>query len=68
VEAGVHEVRQHEVDEPVVTAERDGGFGPVGGKRPQPFPLAAGEHDPEYVRLLALHVLTLTARPPARLP
>ena len=43
--AGVDQVGQHEVDQPVVAAERDGGLGPVGGQRHQPLALAAGQDD-----------------------
>ena len=43
--AGVDDVGQREVDQPVDAAERDRGFGPVGGQRHQPLALPAGEHD-----------------------
>ena len=49
VQPGVDQVGQHEVDQPVVAAERHGRLGPVGGERPQPLALAAGQHDAEHV-------------------
>ena len=49
VQPGVDQVGQHEVDQPVVAAERHRRLGPVGGERPQPLALAACEHDPEDV-------------------
>ena len=48
--AGVDDVGQREVDEPVDAGERHGGFGPVGGERHQPLALPAGEHDGEDFR------------------
>ena len=47
--AGVGEVRQHEVDEPVRAAERHGRLGPVGGERRQPAALTAGQHQREHL-------------------
>ena len=49
-EAGVDEVRQREVDQPVVAAERHGRLGAVERQRHQALALAAGEHDREDVR------------------
>ncbi len=49
--SGVDQVGQHEVDQPVVAAERHGRLGPVGGQRPQPLALAAGQDDAEHPRL-----------------
>ena len=48
--AGVDEVREREVDQPVAATERDGRLRPVGGQRHQALALAAGEHDREYTR------------------
>jgi len=57
--AGIHQVGQHEVDEPVRTAERNGRLGAVSGQRPQPLSLTARENNPEDTRV-APHGLTLT--------
>ena len=48
--AGVHQVRQHEVDQPVGAAERHGGFRPVQRERHQPLPLATGQDDAQDAR------------------
>ena len=48
--AGVGEVRQGEVDQPVAAAERHGRLRPVVGEREEPLALAAGEDDHEDVR------------------
>ena len=40
----VDQVREREVDQPVVAAERDGGLGAVGGQRGEALALAAGQH------------------------
>ena len=45
--AGVDEVREREVDEPVVAAERHRGLGAVERQRQQALALAARQHDPE---------------------
>ena len=45
--AAVDQVGQHEVDQPVLPAERHRGLGPVGRQRHQPLALAAGQDDPE---------------------
>ena len=47
--AGVDQVRQREVDEPVVAPEGDGRLGAVGRQRCQALALAAGQDDPEDV-------------------
>ena len=44
---GVDQVREREVDQPVVAAERHRGLGAVGGQRREPLALAAGEHHRE---------------------
>ena len=66
--AGVDEVGQHEVDEPVGPAEGDRGFRAVRGERHEALALAAGEDDPEHVAVG--HVLTVGGAraicPPAR--
>jgi hypothetical protein len=49
-EAGVDEVRQREVDQPVVAAEGDGRFRAVGGERREPLALTPREDDREHVR------------------
>ena len=46
--AGVHDVGQGEVDQPVDPAERHRRFGTVGGERHQPLALPAGKHDREH--------------------
>jgi hypothetical protein len=46
-EAGIHQIREHEVDQPVDAAERHGRLGPVGCKWQQPGALTACENDPE---------------------
>jgi hypothetical protein len=48
-DAGVDQVRQGEVDQPVEPGERDRGFGPVGGERSQPLALTTGEDDPHHL-------------------
>ena len=40
----VDQVREREVDQPVVAAERHGGLGAVGGQRREALALAAGQH------------------------
>ena len=47
--AGVHDVRQREVDQPVDPGERHRRLGPVGRQRHQPLSLPSGEHDREDV-------------------
>jgi len=54
----IDQIGQNEVDQPVVAAERDRRLGAVGGERPQPLALTAGEHDPEHAGLRT-HVATL---------
>jgi hypothetical protein len=49
-EAGVDEVGEREVDQPVVAAERHRGLGAVERQRRKALSLAAGQHDPEDVR------------------
>src|SRR4051794_15819484 len=49
-QARVDEVRQREVDEPVVAAERDGGLGAVRRQRRKALALSAREHHPEDAR------------------
>ena len=44
---GIHQIRQHEVDEPEISAERNGWLCAVGGQRPQPLSLTTGENDAE---------------------
>ena len=58
--ARVDQVGQHEVDEPVVAAERDGRLGAVRGQRPQPLSFAARENDPEDAGVRAAWIVTLT--------
>jgi hypothetical protein len=48
-EAGVDEVGEGEVDQPVVAAERYGRLGAISGQRGEPLALAARQHDPENV-------------------
>ena len=44
-DAAVGQVGQREVDQPVETAERDRGFGPVRGQRAEAGSSASGKHD-----------------------
>ena len=53
--AGVDQVREGEVDQPVQAAERHGRLGPVRGERCEPLALPAGEHDPQHSRLRPSH-------------
>ena len=46
--AGVHQVRQHEVDQAVVAPEGHGGLGPVRRQRGQPLPGTPREDDGEH--------------------
>ena len=48
--AGVDEVRQREVDQPVAAAERHRRLGPVERQRHQPLALAACQDDPQHLR------------------
>ena len=43
-ELAVDEIREREVDEPVVAAERNRRLGAIRRKRPEPLPLTAGKH------------------------
>ena len=43
----VDEVREREVDQPVVAAEGNRRLGAVGGERPEPLALTASEHQRE---------------------
>jgi hypothetical protein len=43
--AAVDQVRQGEVDQPVVAAEWNGWFGPVGSQRGQAFTFTSGKDD-----------------------
>ena len=47
----VDQVRQHEVDEPVASSERNGGLCAVRSEREQTLALTAGENDGQDVRL-----------------
>ena len=49
--AGVHDVGQREVDQPVDAAERHRRLGPVGRQRHQPLALAAREDDRQDLRV-----------------
>jgi hypothetical protein len=49
--SGVREVRQHEVDDPIRTAERHRRLGSIGGQRGQPPPFAAGQDDHQNMGL-----------------
>ena len=65
--AGVHHVREREVDEPVDAAERDRRLGPVGRERHQPLSLPASEDDDQDLRTSAAvrHDPTLVGSPPS---
>jgi hypothetical protein len=57
--AGVDEVREREVDEPVVAGEWDGRLRPVGGERHESLALASGEDETEHGGALRVrHVCT----------
>ncbi len=45
----IDEVRQHEIDEPVTAAERNGRLGPIRRQGIQPLALPAGEDDAQHV-------------------
>ena len=47
--AGVDEIGQHEVDQPIGAAEGNRGLGPVGGQRIQPLALTAGQDNAQHV-------------------
>ena len=47
--AGVDEIGQHEIDQPVGAAEGNRGLGPVRGQRIQPLALTAGQDDAQHV-------------------
>ena len=66
--AGVGEVRQDEVDDPVAAAVGHGRLGPVGSQRRQPPALTAGQDDDENLRLShsARYVRTPCRRPARR--
>ena len=45
----IHEIREHEVDQPVGASEWNRGLGPVSCQRVQPFTFSAGEDDAQHV-------------------
>ena len=47
--AGVHQVAQRDVDEPVDPSERNRRLGPVGGQGHQSLPLTARQDDPAHL-------------------
>src|SRR6516164_7397404 len=47
--AGIDEVGEHEIDQPISATERNRGFGPVRGQRIQPLALTAGQDDAQHV-------------------
>ena len=53
-EAAVHQVGQHEVDQPVAAAEVHGGLAALAGERVQPAALAPGQHERQGVAHPAL--------------
>ena len=55
VDAGVDEITQDEIDDPVFPAERNGRFGPFLGKREEPGALASRQHDSQYAYAHAFH-------------
>jgi hypothetical protein len=55
VDPPVDQVGQHEVDEAVAPAERDGGFRPVGRQRHQPLPLPTSENDAQHAFATTTH-------------
>ncbi len=63
-EAGVHQVGQGEVDEPVVAPERHRRLGAIPGEGEQSLALAPGEHHHQHVRP-ARHGFTLADGPPS---
>ena len=58
--AGVDEIGQHEVDQPVGAAEGNRGLGAVGGQRIQPLALTAGQDNAQHVWRFP-HASNLTA-------
>ena len=48
-ESGVGEVREDEVDQPVLAAKRHGGLGSIEGQRQQPLAFAACEDDGQHL-------------------
>jgi hypothetical protein len=48
VDSRVEEITQHEIDDPVFTAERHGRFGPFLSERKEAGALASRQHDPQY--------------------
>ena len=62
--AGVHDVGQREVDEPVDARERHRRLGAVGRERHQPLALPTGEDDREHVPAVSGgHVVNVAAAP-----
>jgi hypothetical protein len=57
VKAGIDQVGQHEIHQPVIAAERHGRLRAVGGQRPQPLTFAASEHNSEHM-WLPMHSIT----------
>src|ERR1700758_4446093 len=47
--AGIDEVGEHEIDQPIGTTEGNCGFGPIRGQRVQPLALTAGQDDAQHV-------------------
>src|SRR6201997_5527407 len=47
--AGIDEVGEHEIDQPIGTTEGNCGFGPVRGQRIQPLALTAGQDNAQHV-------------------
>lgn len=52
VDAGVDEVAQDEVDDPVLAGKGNGRLGPLGREGPQTSPLAARQDDPQHPHAL----------------
>ena len=48
IDAGVDKVAQDEIDDAILAAERDRGFGAFLGQRVQPGTLSSGQHDSQY--------------------
>src|SRR5215475_5046724 len=58
--AGIDEVGEYEINQPIACPERHGRFRPVGSQWPESLALAAGKHHAQYPGL-SRHGLTLSA-------
>ena len=63
--AGVHDVGEREVDQPVDAGERHRRLGPVGGQRHQPLALTSGQDDGQHLLASAGAVMLTSGFHPA---